>query len=190
MIRVELFREETMNPKTDSLRLKHPMTGEMINITPKTLSKLLPTNQTDDFTNLKDPIQWIRFLNSPQGKKLLAFLRDDLALFAAAMENRVQSQIRTETMKKLNSYLYSMLSSHKHHVTPENIPSSAGAKKATETQRPLSQADISARISTLTDAIDYIDEKLALKREEHKALELDLATIEQEILIAVKKYET
>ena len=111
-----------MNPKTDSLRLKHPMTGDMINVTPMTLSKLLPTNQTNDFTNLRDPIQWIRFLNSPQGKKLLAFLRDDLALFAAAMENRVQSQIRTETMKKLSSYLYSVLSSHKHPATPDNVP--------------------------------------------------------------------
>jgi hypothetical protein len=175
-----------MNSKTDSLQLEHRTTGGKINLTPEILSKLL---RTDDLTDLRYPTQWIRFLNSPQGKKLLAFLKDDLALFVAAMENRVQSQISTETMKKLIAYLYSVLSSLKYHERSYDVPLRTEAKKVTETQRPLSQTDISARISTLTDAIGYIDEKLALKRGEYKALELDLATIEQEILNAKEKYE-
>lgn len=178
-----------MQPNSDSIQLKHPKTGDMIKVTPKIVSTLLPTHQTDNSSNLQDPIQWIKFLNSPKGKALLAFIKEELALYADTIENRIRSQISAQTKKKIYSYLSNMLRSHRHDKSEEKSTSKASVTKIAETRQSLKPSEISERISSLEDAIDVIDEKLALKQKEQEALTLDLAAIEKQIVNVSKKYE-
>ena len=178
-----------MQPKSDSLQLKHPKTGDMIKVTPKILSTLLPTHQADNSSNLQDPIQWIKFLNSPKGKALLAFIKEELALYADTIENRIRSQISAQTRKKIYSYLSTMLRSHRHDKSEEKSTSKTSIIKKAETRQSLKPSEISERLSTLEDAIYVIDEKLALKQKEQGALTRDLAAIQKQIVNVAKKYE-
>ncbi len=175
---------------------KHKLTSEKMDAdTPNLAIQLLSR------FGLQTAQDVIEFLNSPAGKATTAMIEKQLAEMAALEEDIRQSWLAEQRQEKrvLIFLLLGLLHKgkvHAHHLN-EEIQRAMDKRHQTEEKEAIQKAasfvdsnqdELQATLAAYTEASDAIEGLLGKKLHESKALERDLANIEQLTVLADKKY--